>query len=460
MLNKNDHVTLKITAVSGEGFGIGRYSDETVRDFVVFVASAAVGDVVNALVLKVLKNYAFAKIISFIEQSPDRIKKTCSSFGKCGSCCYRHIGYPAELKYKTEHVRDVFSKNYPDCPVGIEEAMPSVKIDSYRNKAQFPISADGKCGYYAINSHRVIPCDECPLTPPVFFEITKITEEYIAEYSVPVYNETTQKGLLRHVCIRRAPATGEISVVLVSASEILPHKSQFLSRLCAVEGVKSIYLNVNKRNTNVIYGQKNILLWGNATITDVLCGRRFEISPMSFYQVNSETCEKMYNYVKNGLKLEKSDVLLDLYCGIGTIGLSCADSVGKVVGIEAVLNAVEDAVRNADINGIENASFIFSSAADTEEILESVLPNCHPNVVIVDPPRKGLDAKTIEAVLTLNPEKFAYISCDPATLARDLKIFDELGGYVPTVIQPIDMFPRTKHVECVVLLNKVNRPTA
>ena len=231
---------------------------------------------------------------------------------------------------------------------------------------------------------------------------------------------------------------------------------QFLSKLTAVEGVKCIYLNINRKNTNVIYGSKNILLWGEPFITDVLCGCRFEISPMSFYQVNSETCEKLYIYVKDGLQLKKTDILLDLYCGIGTIGLSCADRVEKVIGIEAVHDAVENAVRNSYINNFDNAEFYYSQASDTADIFKNILPNCHPNVVIVDPPRKGLDAKTIEAVLTLNPEKFAYISCDPATLARDLKIFDELGAYVPTVIQPIDMFPRTKHVECVVILNKVN----
>lgn len=456
MLNKNDRITLNVVAMSGEGFGIGRFSDETVKDFVVFVAAAAVGDIVEVLVLKVLKSYAFAKIVSFVETSPDRIKCSCDVFGKCGGCCYRHVGYDAELRYKTEHVRDVFKKNYPDCPVNIENALPSVTIDGYRNKAQFPISEDGKCGYFAINSHRVIPCDGCLLTPPVFAEITKVIENYISEYSVPIYNETTQKGLLRHVCIRRAPSTGEISVVLVATSEILPHKVQFLSKLTAVEGVKCIYLNINRKNTNVIYGSKNILLWGEPFITDVLCGCRFEISPMSFYQVNSETCEKLYIYVKDGLQLKKTDILLDLYCGIGTIGLSCADRVEKVIGIEAVHDAVENAVRNSYINNFDNAEFYYSQASDTADIFKNILPNCHPNVVIVDPPRKGLDAKTIEAVLSLNPEKFAYISCDPATLARDLKIFDELGGYAPTVIQPIDMFPRTKHVECVVILNKVN----
>lgn len=455
MLNKNDRITLKIVAISGEGFGVGRYSDESVRDFVVFVATAAVGDVVDVLVLKVLKNYAFAKIVSLVEASPDRVRATCSVFGKCGGCCFRHIDYAAELRCKTDYVRDVFKKNYPDCPSKINDALPSVKNDGYRNKAQFPISADGKCGYYAINSHRVIPCDACLLTPAVFSEITRAVEDYISEYSVPVYDEMTQKGLLRHVCIRRAPSTGEISVVIVSTSESLPHKSQFLSRLYSIEGVKSIYLNVNRKNTNVIYGAKNILLWGEPVITDILCGKSFEVSPMSFYQVNSETCEKLYNYVKDGLNLEKSDILLDLYCGIGTIGLSCADSVGRVIGIEVVRDAVENAVRNAEINKIENAEFFFSSASDTEEIFRSILPDCRPNTVIVDPPRKGLDRQTIDAILKLAPEKFAYISCDPATLARDLQLLDALGGYVPKTVQPIDMFPRTKHIETVCFLSRV-----
>ena len=456
MLNKNDRITLRIVAMSGEGFGIGRYSDETVRDFVVFVASAAVGDCADVLILKVLKNYAFAKIVEIIEPSADRTESSCPVSERCGGCCYRHVDYAAELKYKTEHVRDVFKKNYPNCPSKIEDAMPSVRIDGYRNKAQFPISKDGKCGYYAINSHRVIPCERCDLTPDVFMRITKIVENYISQYSVPVYDEITQKGLLRHVCIRKAPSTGEISIVIVATSEILPHKAQFLSRLYSIDGVKSIYLNINRKNTNVIYGSKNILLWGDASITDELCGLRFEISPMSFYQVNSSTCEVLYNYVKNALDLNKNDILLDLYCGIGTIGLSCADSVGKVIGIEAVRDSVEDAVKNASLNGIENAEFFYSAASDTTEIFETVLSGCRPNVVIVDPPRKGLDAKTVEAVLSIRPEKFAYISCDPATLARDLKLFDELGGYIPSVIQPIDMFPRTKHIETVAILSRKN----
>ena len=456
MLSKNERITLKIVAMSGEGFGIGRYSDETVRDFVVFVASSAVGDTVEVLVMKVLKNYAFAKILNIVEASPDRIENDCPVFGKCGGCRYRHISYDAELRCKTEHVRDVFKKNYPKCPVPVLDTIPSVRTDCYRNKAQFPISPDGKCGYYAVNSHRVIPVDTCLLTPPVFNDVAKIVEEYIAKYSVSVYDETTGRGLLRHVCIRKAPKTGDISVVLVATSDVLPHKPQLLSRLSSVEGIKSVYLNVNTKNTNVIYGSKNILIWGDPGIADILCGLRFEISPMSFYQVNSETCEMLYNYVKDGLYLEKTDVLLDLYCGIGTIGLSCADRVGYVIGIEAVRDAVENAYRNAALNGIENSEFFSSSASSTSDIIASLPREKFPNAVIVDPPRKGLDEKTIDAIMNIRPEKFAYISCDPATLARDLNIFDSLGGYVPTSIQPIDMFPRTKHVECVVLLSKVH----
>ena len=261
---------------------------------------------------------------------------------------------------------------------------------------------------------------------------------------------------MRHVCIRKAPKTGDISVVLVATSDVLPHKPQLLSRLSSVEGIKSVYLNVNAKNTNVIYGPKNILIWGDSAIADILCGLRFEISPMSFYQVNSETCEMLSTYVKDPLYLEKNDVLLEIYCGIGTIGLSCADRVGYVIGIEAVRDAVENAYRNAALNGIENAEFFSSSASSTSDIIASLPREKFPNAVIVDPPRKGLDEKTIDAIMNIRPEKFAYISCDPATLARDLNIFDSLGGYVTTSIQPIDMFPRTKHVETVALLSRVN----
>lgn len=454
MLKKNDKVVLNIVGMSKEGFGVARYSDEKLKDFVIFVSGTAIGDTAEILIVKVLKNFAFGKVLALKNKSADRQETDCPTFGKCGGCCFRHITYEAELKYKKSFVEDVFKKNYPTCPVSINDPIPSDNLIRYRNKAQFPFSQNGRCGYFAVNSHRVIEAEDCLLTDPVFSEISRIVENHISKYDIPLYNEITAEGLFRHLYIRKAHATGEIMVMLVVNGETFPHKTQLIEDLTEIEAIKSIFLNVNTTASNVILSPDCILLWGKESITDILCGLKFEISPLSFYQVNSETCEKLYNYVKDGLCLNKEDTLLDLYCGIGTIGLSMADKVKNLIGIEAVEQAVMNASKNADINNVKNAVFYYATASETLQILNKHPEKAFPNVVIVDPPRKGLDIETINAILKIKPEKFAYISCDPATLARDLQILETEGGYTPTSVQPFDMFPRTKHVETVVLMSK------
>ena len=448
-IKKNDRINLKIDSCSANGSGVGRHNG-----MAIFVPATAVGDEITAHILKVKKNYAFAKVESVITPSEDRIAPECPVYLKCGGCVFSHMKYDAEKKIKAEHVEECFRRIGGISP----EFEPIIGADSdsrYRNKAQYPVAIDGgeiKTGFYSPHSHRVIHCPDCLLQPPEFEGILSVFADYIKESGVSVYDETNHKGLLRHIYIRKGSASGEIMVCAVINGKNLPNHEKLIDALLKKESsIKSIVLNINKKDTNVILGDTCRTLWGSDYITDILCGLKFRISPLSFYQVNRNQAEKLYYKAAEYAALTGSETVLDLYCGAGTIGLSMAKNAKNIIGVEIVPEAIEDAKINAQLNGIENSRFICSDAAKAAEILKN--EGVHPDVIILDPPRKGCSPDMLQVAAQMNPDRIVYVSCDPATLARDCGIFAELG-YTVQKATPVDMFPRTGHVETVAKLIK------
>lgn len=446
-MKKNDIIELSIDAMSSEGSGIGRY-----EGLAVFVPLTAVGDKIKAKIVKVKKNYAYGIVDEFLSFSEDRITPDCDVFKRCGGCVYRHISYDAECKIKYDRVLDAVNR------IGGQTLKPqpiifAENVMRYRNKAQYPVAENGECGFYATHSHRIISCDDCLLQPAEFKLATEFLKKFINENGISVYNELTKSGLIRHLYVRKAFKTGELMVALVINGKKIKNETEFVKGLLAVlgENLKSVYLNINVKDTNVILGNECRLLYGNEYITDTLCGVNFRISPLSFYQVNRLMAEKLYlKAAEYAEPLNKN--VLDLYCGAGTIGLSVAKDAKSIIGVEIVPEAIEDAKINAQINGIENSRFICADAKAAAIKLKE--EKIKPDVVIVDPPRKGCDSEVIHIIANdFCPERVVYVSCDPATLARDLKIFDELG-YKLKEYTPVDLFPRTAHVETVALLTK------
>lgn len=452
-LKKNDIIDLEITGYTAEGNGVGRY-----RDIAVFVPLAAAGDRLRVRILKTAKTYAFGKIEQVSAPSGARTDPLCASFARCGGCVYRHIRYEEELRAKEQRVRDAVGRigGFRDLPVS--PIVGAQSPDHYRNKAQIPIgrAPDGSLtmGFFASHSHRIIPCDDCLLQPPAFAAAAEVFRQWAERSGESVYDESTGKGKLRHLYLRQAGATGEVMVcVVVNGNGV--HDEAELARMLRekVPGLASVLINVNREKTNVVLGSKCRTVWGKDHITDVLCGLTFDISPLSFYQVNRDQAERLYALAGEYAGLTGGETLLDLYCGTGTIGLSMARNAGRVIGVEIVEQAVEDAKRNAARNGISNAEFLCADAAGAAVTLKS--RGEHPDVVVLDPPRKGCDAALIETVASMEPARIVYVSCDPATLARDLKLFAQ-KGYEPRKLTPVDLFPRTAHVETVALMECKN----
>ena len=452
MLNKNDIITTEIIDYSSDGNGVARY-----ENMVIFVPFTAVGDLCEIKILKVLSGYSFGRCEKVIKASPDRIKPLCPISRTCGGCDFQHISYEAEKKAKHNFVKSVFERIAKlDCPV-----LPTLSCDEharYRNKAQFPVRTDEKgravTGFYAQRSHRVIPNDDCLLQLVLLNEIAQYTVSLLNKLRIPAYNEEKRSGIVRHIYLRKAWVTNQVMLCLVCT------KADFRDRdkLCNLikekfDEITTIVINVNSKNTNVILGEKNVPVIGDGKITDKLCGVEIEISPHSFYQVNHDGAEQLYSIAKESLKLSKDDILLDMYCGTGSIGLSMADSIKQLVGVEIIPQAVENAKINAKKMGFDNARFICGDAKEAAKILldEKFLPTA----VVVDPPRKGCDEETLDAIISMNVPKISMISCNHATAARDCKYLAE-HGYNVEFVQPFDMFPRTKHVECVILLTKNN----
>ena len=446
-IKKNDRINLKIDSCSANGSGVGRHNG-----MAIFVPATAVGDEITAHILKVKKNYAFAKVDSVIFPSADRIAPECPVYLKCGGCVFSHMTYDAEKKIKAEHVAECFRRIGGISPE-FEPIIGGETDSRYRNKAQYPVAFENgeiKTGFYSPHSHRVIHCPDCLLQPAEFEGILGVFADFIKENGISVYDETNHSGLIRHIYIRKGSASGEIMVCAVINGKKLPNSNKLVEALTEKEpSIRSIILNINTKDTNVILGDKCITLWGEDYITDILCGLRFRISPLSFYQVNRNQAEKLYNKAAEYASLTGNETVMDLYCGAGTIGLSMASKAKEIIGVEIVPEAVEDAKVNAKINSINNARFICGDAAKAAEILKN--EGVRPDVIILDPPRKGCSPDMLKTAAEMNPDRIVYVSCDPATLARDCGIFAELG-YTVTKATPVDMFPRTGHCECVVRL--------
>lgn len=447
-MKKNEIYTLTVTDCTLQGSGVGH-----IDGMAVFVPAAAVGDVLTVQILKVQKNCAFAKIREVLTPSPDRTAADCTAFPKCGGCLFRHMQYGAELSLKAHQVQENMRRigHYSG---SFEPIVGSASTDGYRNKAQYPLAAeDGKLsiGFFAPRSHRVIDCRNCKLQPPLFSDILRVFDAWITAYKIPVYNEQTKKGLLRHIYIRRGEQSGQILVCAVSTTEKLPHTDELCAMLLRqVKEIRTIVLNINSKDTNVILGAKCIPLYGEGYIEDTLCGLVFRLSALSFYQVNARQAQALYEKAA-ALAEPQGKTVLDLYCGAGTIGLTMADKAKQIIGVEIVPEAIEDAKYNAARNGIRNARFLCADAAEAAEQLRE--EGVHPDLILVDPPRKGCSGSLINTILDFSPRRIVYVSCDSATLARDCALLQN-GGYQVQTVAPFDMFPRTGHVETIVCLSK------
>ncbi|MBQ7288534.1 MAG: 23S rRNA (uracil(1939)-C(5))-methyltransferase RlmD [Clostridia bacterium] len=442
-MKKNEEIEITITDITKEGNGVGRY-----EGMAVFVPFSAVGDQLRVRIVKVNSSFCYGKIIEIIKPSATRCSADCASFFRCGGCAFRHITYEEECRLKEKFVVDCFRR------IGGIEMRPEKFLrgepQSYRNKAQYPFCQTENgitAGFFAKRSHRVIPDTGCAIQPPEFSKIVQTVCAVANRLGISVYDETTQSGLLRHLFIRKAEATGEYMVVLVINGNTLPGADVFYDALVALLGAQlvSFQLNFNTEDTNVVLGKRCKVLYGQNYITDILCGKKIRISPLSFYQVNRTMAEKLYEQAAIYAE-PQGKYILDLYCGTGTIGLSMADAAKRVLGVEIVEQAVHDAKVNARVNGVENISFLSGDAAKFAAQGE------HADVVIIDPPRKGCSTELLEIIeQQLMPERVIYISCDPATLARDCKHFTE-NGYCLSAATVADLFPRTGHVESVVQL--------
>ncbi len=452
-LQKNQIIPLAITGYSAEGSGVGHYNG-----IAVFVPLTAAGDRVEAKILKTAKNFAYGKAERIVSPSEDRIPVDCPQFSRCGGCVFRHIAYPAELRAKQQRVQDALERIAGFHFAVLKPIVGAGDPDRYRNKAQLPIGGGPdnlQMGFYAARSHRIIDCAECLLQPEEFALATAAFREWEHATRDSVYDESTGRGALRHLFLRKAEATGEIMACVVVNGNGVHNEPELVSLLRRkVPGLASVVVNSNREKTNVILGRKCRTVWGSDSITDRLCGLSFRISPLSFYQVNPKQAERLYALAGRYAGLTGRETVLDLYCGTGTIGLSMAKNAARVVGVEIVEQAVGDAQRNAAENGIENTEFHCGDAAEAAEMLKN--RGIRPDVVVLDPPRKGCDPALIGTVAEMAPPRVVYVSCDPATLARDLKRFARYG-FKTMEVTPVDMFPRTAHVECVALITRVKK---
>ena len=453
MIRKNDIFEADITAMTAEGSGICR-----IEGMAVFVPGTAVGDRCAVRIVKVLRKYAFGRLEKLLAPSPDRIAPDCPVAAQCGGCVYRHIRYEAELQIKTQRVRDALERIGGLQDFQMEPILAAPDRCRYRNKCQLPIglSRDGalQLGFYAVNSHRIVNTESCLLQPEAFDRAAAAFRRWYAVSGESVYDEASHSGVLRHLYMRRGEMSGEMMVCVVANGAALHEEALLVEMLReAVPEITGILLNINRERTNVVLGKTCRTLWGKDTITDTLCGLAFEIAPHAFYQVNRTQAERLYGKAAEYAGLTGTETLLDLYCGTGTIGLSMAKNAKKLIGAEIVPAAVENARRNAERNAIQNAEFLCADAAEAARILFE--RGEKPDVIVIDPPRKGCDSALIATIAAMRPKRVVYVSCDPATLARDLKLFRE-SGYKTETVTPADMFPGTAHVETVVLLSKLN----
>lgn len=456
MLAKNQKHTVKITDLNNLGFGVGRIDGR-----VVFVSGAVDGDTVEVQIIHVASSYAVARILSFVERSPYREDASPCPAPACGGCAYRYVSEAHERELKENYIRAVFAKQ------GMKEITLAPMLSAgarygYRNKAQYPVSAekDGslRIGFFAPKSHRVVEAIDCPLQDTRFAPVLRSLKAILEDHKISAYDEQTGKGLLRHIYLRGDSAGRELLVTLVINGKSLPHEGEIAARLCKTHPeVTGVLLNINEQDTNVICGQEYRTLWGKDHLTDTLAGVRLQIAPAAFYQVNHAAAEMLYRRARELADLRGNELLLDLFCGAGSIGLSMADGVRELIGIEVVPEAVACAKENAAANGITNASFYCGDATDTRKLLAAAEAArgeaIRPDVVILDPPRKGCTRELLDYIAEIAPTRIVYISCNPDTLARDAAILTE-NGYEMGAVTPADLFPCTGHVESVVCLTR------
>ena len=448
-VEKNKEYVVEIIDNGFEGEGIAK-----INDFTIFVPNAIKGEKVKILIVKVLKSYGYGKIIDLLEKSIDRVKSDCDTYKRCGGCSLRHIKYEKTLEMKRNAVQSLVNKFLKN-KIEVQKTLGMENPYYYRNKAQYPggKNSEGKAqiGVFANRTHKIIPIQECYIQNKKSQEVAKFVIEFINANNISVYNEKTRKGLVRHIVTKVGVKTNEIMCVLVINGKEIPKEKELVTEVTEkFPEVKTIVKNINTQNTNVVMGKENIVIYGNGYIKDQLGKYIFKISPHSFYQVNPIQAENLYNIGVQAANIDKNDIVFDLYCGIGTISLFMAQYAKKVYGIEIVEQAIQDAKENAKINNIKNAEFI---AGDVENVLDDLInvKKVIPDVIMIDPPRKGMDNKSVENILNIKPKKLVYISCNPATLVRDLAKFEE--EYEIKTIKPVDMFPFTSHVECVAVLH-------
>lgn len=454
MVEKNKEYILDIVAQGYEGEGVAKVNGT----FPVFIEGALKGEKVNVRIVKVKKNFAYGKLINVVEPSTERCETECNIHNKCGGCKLQHSTYKEQLNFKFERVKDCISKigkldeNLVKFPLGMEEPW------RYRNKVQLPIglfNGELKIGFFAPRSHEIIDMKTCLIQDEIADKVVELTREWIKEYNIKPYNidgNYDETGILRHIMIRRGFTTNEVMVVLVTNGEKLPHKEEFINLIVDnISGIKSIIQNVNSKPTNVILGEKCITLWGEATISDYIDKFKFNISPLSFFQVNPTQTEVLYGKALEYAELTGNETVFDAYCGTGTITLFLSQKAKKVYGVEIIPQAIENANINAKENDVDNVEFF---VGESEVVIPDLInKGIKADVVVVDPPRKGCDIKLLNSITNIDAERIVYVSCDPSTLARDLAILEE-NGYKTIEVQPVDMFPHTAHIENVALLIK------
>ena len=447
-VEKNKEYIVDIIDTGFQGEGIAKIDGLTI-----FIPNAIKGEKLKILIVKVLSSHAFGKIVEIIEKSPYRIESDCTTYKRCGGCSLRHIKYEETLKMKQNAVQSLVNKTLKN-KIEVEDTLGMENPYHYRNKAQYPVglNKDGKpvIGVFANRTHEIIPINTCFIQNKQTEEIAKYIFEFLVKNNISVYNEKTQKGLVRHIVTKIGIKTNEIMCILVINGKEMPKEKEIVEELTnKFKNIKTIVKNINTKNTNVILGNENINLFGDGYITDILGEYKFKISPMSFYQINPIQAEKLYNLGVESANITKNDVVFDLYCGIGTISLFMSKFAKKVYGVEIVEEAIVAAKENAKMNNVDNTEFI---AGDVEKVLDELVnvKQIMPDIIMVDPPRRGLDNTSIENIKKVRPKKVVYISCNPATLVRDLAKLEE--NYEVKKIKPVDMFPYTSSVECVAVL--------
>ncbi len=450
VISKNDEFIMEIDDIGSGGEGIGKY-----QGYTLFVKNALPGDKVWVKAMKCKKNYGYARLMEIVEASPYRVKPECEIADKCGGCSIQHLNYEKQLEYKQNKVKSCLERiGGFHGEINMEPIIGMERPYYYRNKAQFPVgrNKDGKvviC-FYAGGTHSIIDTTHCYIQAKENAPLIQKLRLFLEEYHISIYDEGKQEGFVRHILTRVGFTTGEIMVCIIINGSDLPHKEKLIESLREIPGITSISLNVNKEKTNVILGDKVIRLWGQPYITDYIGTVKYQISPLSFYQVNPIQTKKLYETALSYADLHGDEVVWDLYCGIGTISLFLAGKAKQVYGVEIIPQAIEDARRNAEINHIKNAEFFIGAA---EEILPEKYKeeNIYADVIVVDPPRKGCEESLLDIIVQMSPKRVVYVSCDPATLARDLRFLCD-RGYEVVKVQVVDQFAHSVHVEVIIMM--------